>query len=153
MHTLDEHDKKLLRLLQQNNRLTTEELSAKVNLSQSAVQRRITKLRNEKIIEADISVVSPEVAGLTTTCIVDVSLELGNSRVIDDFKKLLLASPEVMQCYYVAGSFDFVLIVSTRDMKHYEEFSKKYLLDNVQVKQYHTQVVLDKVKVRYGMML
>lgn len=153
MKQVDETDKKILNQLQQDNQVTADKLGRLLHLSNSAVQRRLKRLRHEKIIEADISVVSPEVAGLTTTCIVDVSLELGNSRVIDDFKKLLLASPEVMQCYYVAGSFDFVLIVSTRDMKHYEEFSKKYLLDNVQVKQYHTQVVLDKVKVRYGMSL
>ena len=153
MKQVDETDKKILNQLQQDNQVTADKLSRMLHLSNSAVQRRLKRLRHEKIIEADISVVSPEVVGLTTTCIVDVSLELGNSRVIDDFKKLLLASPEVMQCYYVAGSFDFVLIVSTRDMKHYEEFSKKYLLDNVQVKQYHTQVVLDKVKVRYGMSL
>jgi len=153
MKQVDETDKKILNQLQQDNQVTADKLGRLLHLSNSAVQRRLKRLRHEKIIEADISVVSPEVAGLTTTCIVDVSLELGNSRVIDDFKKLLLASPEVMQCYYVAGSFDFVLIVSTRDMKHYEEFSKKYLLDNVQVKQYHTQVVLDKVKMRYGMSL
>jgi Lrp/AsnC family transcriptional regulator, leucine-responsive regulatory protein len=153
MKQVDETDKRILNELQQDNQVTADKLGRLLHLSNSAVQRRLKRLRHEKIIEADISVVSPEVAGLTTTCIVDVSLELGNSRVIDDFKKLLLACPEVMQCYYVAGSFDFVLIVSTRDIKHYEEFSKKYLLDNVQVKQYHTQVVLDKVKVRYGMSL
>jgi len=50
MLPLDEFDKKLLRLLQQNNRLTTEELSNKVSLSQSAIQRRLTKNKNEKII-------------------------------------------------------------------------------------------------------
>ena len=153
MKQVDETDKKILNQLQQDNQVTADKLGRLLHLSNSAVQRRLKRLRHEKIIEADISVVSPEIAGLTVTCIVDVSLELGNSRVIDEFKKLLLACPEVMQCYYVAGSFDFVLIVSTRDMKHYEEFSKKYLLDNVQVKQYHTQVVLDKVKVRYGMSL
>ena len=48
MLQLDEFDKKLLRLLQQNNRLTTEELSNKVSLSQSAIQRRITKLQKRK---------------------------------------------------------------------------------------------------------
>jgi len=59
MLQLDEYDKKLLRLLQQNNRLTMEEISNEISLSQSAVQRRITKLRNEKIIEADVSIISP----------------------------------------------------------------------------------------------
>jgi Lrp/AsnC family leucine-responsive transcriptional regulator len=153
MKQVDETDKKILNQLQQDNRITADKLSQMLHLSNSAVQRRLKRLRDEKIIEADISVVSPEVAGMTATCIVEVSLELGNSKVIDDFKKQLTSCPEVMQCYYVAGSFDFILVVSTRDMKHYEEFSKRYLMDNAQVKQYHTHVVLEKVKVRYGMSL
>lgn len=59
MFQLDDYDKALLRLLQQNNRLTTEQLAEEVNLSQSAVQRRLTRLRNEKVIEADVAIVSP----------------------------------------------------------------------------------------------
>ena len=153
MKQVDETDKKILNQLQQDNRVTADKLSSMLHLSNSAVQRRLRRLRDEKIIEADISIVSPEVAGLTVSCIVDVSLELGNSRVIENFKEQMHACPVVMQCFYVAGSFDFILVVSTRDMKHYEEFSKKCLMDNAQVKQYHTHVVLDKVKVRYGMSL
>jgi Lrp/AsnC family leucine-responsive transcriptional regulator len=63
-----------VRLLQQNNWLITEELSAKVSLSQSAVQRRIAKLRNEKIIEADISIISASAIGMAITCIVPEQL-------------------------------------------------------------------------------
>ena len=55
-----------------------------------------------------------------------------------------------MQCYYVAGIYDFVLIVNTKDMKYYEYFSKKYLMDNVDVKQFYTHVVIDKVKIGFS---
>lgn len=151
MQKLDEIDKKILNKLQQDNRITAEELGKMLNLSTSATQRRLKRLRDKKIIEADIAVVSPHAIGMSATCIVEVSLELGNSKVIETFKKLLATCPEVMQCYYVAGTYDFILIVVTRDMKQYEIFSKKYLMDNSSVKQYHTHVVLDRVKVSYGM--
>lgn len=59
-------------------------------------------------------------------------------------------SSEVMQCYFVTGTYDFVIIVNTRDMKHYEEFSKKWLMDNPNVKHFYTHVVMDKVKSGYG---
>ena len=146
MHTLDEQDKMLLRLLQQNNRLTAEELADKVNLSQSAVHRRLARLRNEKIIEADISVISPKAAGIGIMCIVDVTLNEGNSKGIDEFKRSMLKCSEVSQCYYVTGSYDFVLIVNVRDMRHFEEFQKKKLLDNPNLKHFYTHVVMDKVK-------
>jgi Lrp/AsnC family leucine-responsive transcriptional regulator len=151
MLQLDEFDKKLLRLLQQNNRLTTEELSNEVSLSQSAVQRRITKLRNEKIIEADVSIISPSAVGIGITCVVDVILHEGNSKAIDLFKIDMLKCSEVSLCYYVTGTYDFVLIVNTRDMNHYEEFQKLKLMDNPYLKHFYTHVVMDKVKVGYGL--
>lgn len=151
MHSLDDYDRKILAQLQQNNRITAEELGSLVNLSTSAVQRRMRRLRNEKIIEADISVVSPAAVGYGITCIVDVTLHLGNSEVIDSYKALMLACKEVMQCYYVTGTYDFVVIVNTIDMKHYENFSKKYFMDHPGVKQFYTHVVMDKVKAGFGL--
>ncbi len=151
MLQLDEFDKRLLRLLQQNNRLTTEELSNEIKLSQSAVQRRIAKLRNEKIIEADVSIISPAAAGIGITCVVDVILHEGNSKAIDLFKKDMLECPEVSLCYYVTGTYDFVLIVNTRDMNHYEGFQKLKLMDNPYLKHFYTHVVMDRVKIGYGL--
>ena len=150
MQEIDELDKKILKQLQQNNRITAEELGELVNLSTSAVQRRLKRLRQDKIIEADVSVISPSAVGFGITCVVDVTLHLGNSEEVDGFKTLLSARPEVMQCYFVTGTYDFVIIVNTRDMKHYEEFSKKYLMDNAAVKQFYTHVVMDKVKVGFN---
>ncbi|WP_212006521.1 Lrp/AsnC family transcriptional regulator [Chitinophaga sp. HK235] len=150
MQPLDKYDKELLRLLQQNNKFTTEELSSKVNLSQSAVQRRITRLRNEKVIEADVSIISPIAVGIGITCVVDVVLHEGSSKAIDKFKAAMKNCIEVAHCYYVTGTYDFVLIINTTDMKHFEEFSKKHLMDNPNLKHFYTHVVMDKVKVSYG---
>lgn len=146
----DEFDLKLLRLLQQNNRLTADELATTVGLSSSAVQRRLKRLRDEKIIEADISIVSPSVGGIGLTCIVDVILESGNSPSLEKFKKTIADRPEVMQCYYVTGTYDFVLIVNTTDMAQYESFTKKWLMNNPNVKHFYTHVVMDRVKVGYS---
>jgi Lrp/AsnC family transcriptional regulator, leucine-responsive regulatory protein len=147
---LDEYDKKLLRLLQKNNRLTTEELSREVALSQSAVQRRLARLREEKVIEADVAIVSPAAGGIGATCVVDVILHEGNSKAIDNFKTAMSECPEVSSCYYVTGTYDFVLIVNVRDMVHYEEFQKSKLMDNPHMKHFYTHVVMERVKVGYG---
>ncbi|MBI1769843.1 MAG: Lrp/AsnC family transcriptional regulator [Bacteroidetes bacterium] len=148
--TLDQFDKHLLRLLQQNNRLTSDELAEQVGLSPSSVQRRLKKLRDEKIIEADISIISPSVAGLDLTCIVEVALERGNSQGLEGFKASMLKCTDVMQCYYVTGKYDFVLIVHAPTMQQYEEFTNMWLLDNPNVKHFYTHVVMDKVKVGYS---
>ena len=148
--TIDRFDKHLLRMLQQNNRLTSDELANEVGLSSSAVQRRLKRLRDEKIIEADVSIISPAVAGIGLTCVVDVALERGNSQSIEKFKAAMMQHTEVMQCYYVTGSYDFVMIVNTQTMEQYEVFTKKWLMDNANVKHFYTHVVMDKVKVGYS---
>lgn len=150
MHEPDEFDKQLLRMLQQNNRLTADELAAAVNLSPSAVQRRLKRLRDEKIIEADVSIISPAVVGLGITCVVDVVLAEGTSKALEKFKSTMRKCQEVMQCYYVTGTYDFVLLVNTKDMQHYEEFTRKWLMDNPNVRHFYTHVVMDKVKVGYS---
>ncbi|MDJ1497225.1 Lrp/AsnC family transcriptional regulator [Cytophagaceae bacterium DM2B3-1] len=153
MQDMDEFDKKILNQLQQNNRVTAEELGHIVNLSTSAVQRRLKRLREDKIIEADISIISPSVVGSSITCVVDVTLYLGNSSVIDSFKELMSECKLVRHCYYVTGAYDFVIIVNTKDMKEYELFSKTYLMDNPNVKQFYTHVVMDKVKAEFGVII
>jgi Lrp/AsnC family transcriptional regulator, leucine-responsive regulatory protein len=150
MLELDEFDKKLLQLLQQNNRMTASELGDLVGLSSSAVQRRLTRLREEKIIEADVAIISPVVMGIGITCVVDVILEEGSSAGVEKFKTTMRGCHEVMQCYYVTGTYDFVLLVNAKDMRHYEEFTKKWLMDNPNVKHFYTHVVMDKVKVGYS---
>ncbi|SHH36721.1 transcriptional regulator, AsnC family [Chryseolinea serpens] len=150
MQPLDEFDKKLLRLLQRNNKTTADELGEAVGLSPSAVQRRLKRLRDEKVIEADVSIISPQVAGIGITCVVDIVLQDGNSRALEKFKTTMRKCPEVMQCYFVTGTYDFVILVNAKDMQHYEAFSKKWLMDNNNVKHFYTHVVMDKVKVGYS---
>jgi len=150
MHDLDEYDKKLLRMLQQNNKMTADELGEIVSLSTSAVQRRLKRLRDEKIIEADVSIISPHAVGISITLIVDVILEDGNSKALEKFKSTMRKCADVMHCYFVTGTYDFVIIVNIKDMRQYEEFSKKWLMDNPNVKHFYTHVVMDKVKVGYG---
>ena len=153
MFELDAFDKQLLQLLQQNCRMTAGELGEMVGLSSSAVQRRLGRLREEKIIEAEVAIVSPAVAGLGITCIVDIVLEEGHARALEGFKAAMQQCSEVMQCYYVTGTYDFVLIVNAKDMQEYEAFTRKWLVDNPHLKHFYTHVVMDRVKVGYSIPL
>jgi Lrp/AsnC family leucine-responsive transcriptional regulator len=150
MAELDAFDKRLLQLLQQNNRMTAGELGEVIGLSSSAVQRRLTRLRDEKIIEADVSIISPAAAGLGITCVVDIVLEEGHSKALEKFKSAMEQCSEVMQCYYVTGTYDFVIIVNTSDMQEYEAFTKKWLMGNPHLKHFYTHVVMERVKVGYN---
>lgn len=144
---MDVFDAKLLNLVQQNNRLTTEQISDAVGLSPTACQRRLKRFRDNGTIAADIAVISPEAVGRRMTMIVQVSLEREQPEYLDNFKQSMLSTPEVMQCYYVTGSADFILILTAKDMKDYEDFTRRIFFNNPNIQRFNTSVVMDHVKV------
>jgi Lrp/AsnC family leucine-responsive transcriptional regulator len=58
----------------------------------------------------------------------------------------MINTPEVMQCYYVTGDYDYVLLTTFKEMEDYEKFTRKYFLENPNVKRFNSMVVMNKVK-------
>jgi len=144
---LDSFDIKLLNLVQTDTRRTAQELSEAVGLSPSACLRRLNRLRETGVIEAEIAVVSPAAVGHRLTMVVEVSLERERPDIMSDFKKAMRMTPEVIQCYYVTGEVDFILIVAVKSMSDYETFTNDFLFNNKNIKRFNTLVVMDRVKV------
>ena len=142
---MDKFDRQILNLLQEN-RYTAEQLSEVVGLSPSACLRRVKQLRESGIIEREVVVVSPRAASRPLTIITTVSFHEESATHFRSFEQEMIAHPLVSQCYYVTGSSDFVLILSTKDMDEYERFATAYLLNVSTIKQFETQVVMKTVK-------
>ena len=142
---LDEFDLKLLEQIQQNNRFSADELAEKVCLSPSSVQRRLRRLRQAKIIEREVAIVSPEALGRSLTGIVEVTLDTDRPKAVEEFQRAIQVMPEVMQGYYVTGNADFILIVTAKSMEDYEEFGRS-LSKTRYVKHLRTSVVMRRVK-------
>lgn len=149
MTDLDHIDLHLLDAVQQNNRLSSERLGEAVGLSATAVQRRLRRLRELGVIEADVAVVSPRAVGREVTLLVLVSLERERADIVDAFKAAIRATPEVMSGYYVTGDADFVLTVTARSMAEYEAFTRSFFYADPNVKSFKTLVAMDRVKVGF----
>lgn len=145
---IDSFDIKILNIIQRDNRLPAEKIAHQVGLSPSAVQRRLKRLRAERIIEADVAMVSPEAVGLTLTAIVGVIIDKDRPllKAIKEFKELMLNTPEVMQCYDVTGEFDFIVIVTAKHMQEYEIISRKIFMENPNVRRYKSSLVVRRFK-------
>jgi len=150
---MDSFDVKILNIIQRDNRLPSEKIADRVGLSPSAVQRRLKRLREEGIIEADVAVVSPEAIGRTLTAIVGVIIDKERplSLALAEFKNLMLKTPEVMQCYDVTGEADFIVIITAKDMQEYEVISRRLFMENPNVRRYKTSLVVRRIK--SGMMI
>lgn len=144
---IDSFDLKILSLMQTNNRLTSNQLAEAVGLSATACQRRLNRLREERVIEGDVSVVSPKAIGRDMMMLVSVSLERERADIIDRFKQAIRSSPEIMMGFYVTGDADFLLVVTAESMDAYEAFSRRFFYRIQDIKSFKTTVVMDRVKV------
>ncbi|WIY24130.1 Lrp/AsnC family transcriptional regulator [Parasedimentitalea psychrophila] len=149
MFKLDDFDRKILHEVQLNNQLTSAQLSEKIGLSPTSTQRRLNRLRSEKVIEAEVAIVSGAAVGRSLTMMIAVTLERERSDIIDHFKKSVRREPVVMSAYYVTGDNDFILIVSVKDMEEYEEFTRSFLYNNPDIKGFKTTVVMDRIKASF----
>jgi Lrp/AsnC family leucine-responsive transcriptional regulator len=150
---LDAFDLKLLDLIQRNNQLPIRELAEHVSLSLPAVAKRLQRLRKAGVIAADISVLSPELTGVSTTIIVNVSVENEAVEQLDEIRDRFLRCPQVQQCYYVTGDIDFILIMAVRDMKDYEKLTRELFFEGGNVRRFRTFVTMDRVKVSLDLSL
>jgi Lrp/AsnC family leucine-responsive transcriptional regulator len=145
---MDRVDAILLSELQNNNRLTAEVLAHRVGLSSTACQRRIRRLRETGVIEADVAILNPKAVGQTLMMLVAVTLERDRTDIIDRFKQAIRRQPEIVQAFYVTGESDFVLLVAARDMDDYDQFTRRFFQDHADIKSFKTAVVMDRVKYR-----
>jgi len=148
---MDRFDALLLDALQHENRQTAEALSQKVGLSPDACRKRLNRLRAAGYIEADVAILSPAKLGRGLMLVVEVSLQSERPADLDRFKARMLDAPEVMQCYYVTGNADFILILSARDMADYEAFTRRHFFSEANIARFRTSAVMDRVKVGFVM--
>ncbi|MBK3666421.1 Lrp/AsnC family transcriptional regulator [Bradyrhizobium diazoefficiens] len=146
----DRIDARILEIVQKNNRLTSEMIGEMAGLSATACQRRLKRLRSEGIIEADVSIVSPKAVGRPIQMLVLVTMERERSDIIDKFKKAIKSSAEIVNGFYVTGDADFVLYVTAASMEEYEEFTRRFVYVNPDIKGFKTMVVLDRVKAGFA---
>lgn len=143
---LDDYDRKLLAEVQNDARIPQNELGARVNLSTAAVNRRLKRLSDDKVIERYTAVVKSDAVGYPLMIIVTVEIEREQIDLLDAMKRTFGACPQIQQCYYIAGEWDFVLVLVVRDMDQYDELTRELFFGNNNVKRFKTLVVMDRVK-------
>jgi DNA-binding Lrp family transcriptional regulator len=144
---LDAFDLQLLALVQADSRLPQSALGAAVHLSTAAVNRRLKRLTQAGVIERFTAVLAPDALGYGLTLVAEVEAESERIDLLDAMKKTFRACPQVQQCYYVTGEWDFILIFNVRDMAQYTALTRQLFFQSNNVKRFRTLVAMDRVKV------
>jgi Lrp/AsnC family transcriptional regulator, leucine-responsive regulatory protein len=147
---LDAVDRRILRALQRDGRMTYDVLAQEVGLSPSAALRRVKRLEESGAVAGYVALLSAERVGLPLTAYLNVRLEKHTERhkrnPMDLFRAAVQTWPEVIECASLTGEMDFLLRVVVEDMAHYSRFIMDTLLKHPSVQDCKTSFVLDRVK-------
>ncbi|GAB4023210.1 Lrp/AsnC family transcriptional regulator [Spirosoma koreense] len=127
MEFLDKLDRRLLTLLQNNARLTIQEIGAKINLSKTPVHERIKRLEREGVIDRYVTILDKKKLGNLLMVYCQVTLDRQTRDAFAAFDLAVRELPEVLECNRVSGTFDYLLKIVSRDMETYNRFHQDRL--------------------------
>ena len=157
---LDKTDRRILDVLQQDGRLSNQDVAERVSLSPSPCLRRIKRLEEAGVIRAYAALLDPVKIGLGLLAYVNVRLDKHTDREPpagargasngpsprDDFARAVARWPEVMACYAMTGDMDYLLRVHVEDMEHFSRFMMETLLRHPAVLDVKSSFALQKIK-------
>ncbi len=120
-------DRRILKALQEDGRMTIQAIADRVGLSASPCLRRIRQMEQAGVITAYSATVDQNAVGLPVSVFVSIKLERQRAAELDRFAAAIRAWPEVMECYLMTGKFDFLLRVVCADLAAYESFLRDRL--------------------------
>lgn len=143
---LDAIDRAILRELQDDGRLSNVELAQRVHLSPSACLRRVKQLEDAGVIARYVALLNPKAVGQHGTSFTIINLESMNTPLLEAFEQAVRDEPQVLDCYYVAGSNDYLIRFAYRDAEDLERFHTQVLMRLPGVARSNSMLVLRTVK-------
>ena len=146
MASLDETDRKILRLMQADASMTVQAIADAVGLSLSPCWRRIKRLKEDGVVTGQVTLVDQRAAGLTLTALANVSLNDHHDDSVAAFERAVAGWPEVLESHAVTGDRDYFLRIVVPDMESYERFLSQKLLKEPVVASVNSRFSLRRVK-------
>ncbi|HEX8900191.1 Lrp/AsnC ligand binding domain-containing protein [Vitreimonas sp.] len=143
---LDEIDKRILRALQEDGRITNQALAEACHISPAACFDRVKRLRTRGYILGTMAVLDPAKLDRALLIFIEVLLDRTTGDVFDEFAKAVAAQPDILECHMVAGGFDYLIKARVKDMAAYRNFLGEILVKMPGVRETRTYAVLEEVK-------
>ena len=143
---LDAADRRILAVLQEDASLSVAALADRVGLSTSPCWRRVQRLRDEGVIRAQVALIDRRRVGLNTQIFAQVRLTAQGREGIDEFADRIRSFPEVLECYVMMGSTDFLLRIVTTSVEAYETFFFEKLSRVSGIREISSMVALSDIK-------
>ncbi|MFT4536821.1 MAG: DNA-binding Lrp family transcriptional regulator [Saprospiraceae bacterium] len=143
---IDAIDRRIIHKLQQNGKETMKEIADSLGMSTTPVYERIKKLEREAYIEGYTAIVNKEKMGFQLVVFCTVTLESHHTDFIEQFESDIKSLPEVMECYHIAGMFDYLLKIYATDMADYQKFITQKLAAISNIGRVQSSFMMTEVK-------
>lgn len=140
------NERKLLQLVQADSSLSLSELADRAGMSQSSAWRKIQDLEADGIIRKRVTLLDAKKLDLKLCVIAHVTLEDHHEEAVASFAQVVQERPEIMECYALSGTFDYMLKIRARDVESYDVFMTRYLMRNPHVRTVVSSFVLRELK-------
>jgi Lrp/AsnC family transcriptional regulator len=144
--SLSKTDIDILRHLQVDASISTGTLAERLNLSQSPIWRRINRMESEGIIRKRVALLDRRALGMEVVVFATVSLTANGRQNLEAFEQEIVVHPEVMECYTMAGIWDYMLKIVTRNISHYEDFVRNTLTISPSIRELHSHMAVTEIK-------
>ncbi len=143
---LDKLDRRILKVLQQQGRISMTELAEQVGLSTTPCTERVRRLEREGVIEGYSARVNPKALGLPLLVFVEIKLASKSGDIFEAFRREVLKLPQILDCHLVSGDFDYLIKARIPDMSQYRELLGDILLKLPQAEEARSYIVMEEVK-------
>ncbi|WP_029040746.1 Lrp/AsnC family transcriptional regulator [Cucumibacter marinus] len=146
MSVLDDIDRRILRVLQRDSRLSMIELGEQVGLSASSCHRRVKQLEDRGIITGYSAGLDAAKAGFGMMFLVEVGLTNQSEATLEAFESAVRAAPEILECTLLAGQYDYLLRLVCRDVEDFQHIHRERLSRLPHVARIHSNMAIRIVK-------
>lgn len=139
-------ERKLLQLIQADSSLSLAELAEKSGMSQSSAWRKVQELEAAGVIRKRVTLLDPRKLDLKLCVIAHVTLEDHHEEAVASFAAVVEERPEIMECFALSGTSDYMLKIRAKDVEDYDAFMTRYLMRNPHVRTVVSSFVLRELK-------
>ncbi len=143
---LDNIDRQILEKLQLNAKITNSKLAEEIGLSPAPTLERVKKLENAGLIKSYHAELDKEQLGLGVGVFIQASLTGSRKAMLESFHKKIQQIPEIVECYHITGSSDFLMKVLTKDIQSYNEFIQEKMIEIDELGNIQSMVILSTIK-------
>ncbi len=145
-YNLDDKNRKILEILQEDAKISIKEIAKRINLSFTPTYERIRQMEEAGIITGYMAIINRQKVGLKVSAFCNVTLKEQSKKSLLEFEEAVLNISDIVEIISVSGNYDYMLKVLATDIESYNNFMVETIANLPNIGHYHSSIILSEVK-------